>query len=97
VSIGSGSGCAVPTLWVHGGVIPPCPSCGAPAEDQTRRPDGLDRAIWFCLICQRGRPPDPGWVDELVPISEDEWRARARVMTARVRARWRASDAEQQR
>ena len=57
------------TLWIHGGIIPPCPSCGAPAEDQNRRPIGADRAIWFCLICQRGRPPEPGWVDELAPIS----------------------------
>ena len=21
-------------LWIHGGLIPPCPFCGAPTEDQ---------------------------------------------------------------
>jgi hypothetical protein len=78
----------MPTLWTHGGLIPPCP-CGAPTEDQVRRPDGGNRAEWFCLVCQRGRHIDPGWADRLVPISFDDWRARSRVMTARVRARWR--------
>jgi len=59
-----------------------------------RRPIGADRALSHCLICERNRAPDIGWVDELVPISDVEWQARARVMTARVRARWRAADAE---
>jgi len=80
----------MPTLWIHGGVIPPC-SCGAPTEDQNRRPDGADRALWFCLIRQRGRLPDPGWDDPLVPISLEDWRALGRVMSARVRARWRST------
>lgn len=77
----------MPTLWIHGGTIPPCP-CGASTEDQVRRPDGADRALWHCLICERGRQPDAGWVDELVPISDAEWRTRSRVMAARVRTRW---------
>src|SRR5450755_1967100 len=86
-----GSVCAVSTtLWIHGGTIPPCP-CGAPTLDQVRRPIGADRALWHCLICEQNRPPDDDWVDELMPISEDEWRARSRVMTTRVRARWRAA------
>jgi hypothetical protein len=76
----------MPTLWVHGGLIPPC-ACGAPSEDQVRRPSGGDQAEWFCLICQRGRDIDPGWADPLVPISLDEWRARSRVMTARAKVR----------
>jgi hypothetical protein len=79
------------TKWIHGGLIPPCP-CGAPTEDQVRRPDGADRANWFCLICERRRPPDPGWVDDLLPITEDQWLARSRVMEARVRARWRLNE-----
>jgi hypothetical protein len=77
------------TLWIHGGVIPPCASCGAPAADQLRKPDGADRAVWHCLGCERSRQPEPGWLDPLVPISEDDWRARSRTMKARVRARWR--------
>jgi hypothetical protein len=81
----------MPTKWIHGGRLPPCP-CGAPTEDQVRRPIGADRALWHCLICDRGRQPADGWVDDLVAISEDQWRARSRVMEARVRARWRASD-----
>jgi hypothetical protein len=81
----------MPTLWIHGGTIPPCP-CGAPTEDQVRRPDGGAMAHWHCLICERGRPIVPGWVDELVPISDDEWRARSRVMEARVRERRRAKE-----
>jgi hypothetical protein len=79
----------VPTLWIHGGRIPPCPICGAPTEDQNRRPDGADRALWFCLICQRSRQPDSGWADPLVPISLEDWRAMCRAMSARVCARWR--------
>ena len=77
----------MPTLWIHGGVIPPCPFCGAPPEDQNRRPTGADRAVWHCLICQRARPPDPGWDDPLVPISLEDWRVLCRVMAARLRAR----------
>jgi hypothetical protein len=80
----------VSTLWIHGGTIPPCPLCGAPTEHQVRRPDGANRVNWHCLICERGRPPEPDWLDPLVAISADEWRARSRVMEARVRARWRA-------
>jgi hypothetical protein len=77
----------MPTVWIHGGTIPPCP-CGAPAEDQVRRPDGADRALWHCLICERFRDPDPDWDDPLVPISLEDWRAQSRAMSARVRARW---------
>ena len=77
------------TLWVHGGLIPPCPFCRAPTEDQNRRPDGADRAVWFCLICQRSRQPDPGWDDPLVPVSLEDWRALCRVTASRVRERWR--------
>ena len=80
----------MPTLWIHGGTIPPCPSCGAPTIDQLRKPDGADRALWHCLICQRSRQPDPGWDDPLIPTSDVELRARNRAMSARVRARWRA-------
>jgi hypothetical protein len=79
------------TLWIHGGIVPPCPLCGAPTDDQQRRPDGADRAVWFCLICQRSRQPDFGWDDPLVAISEEELRARNAAMSARVRARWRAA------
>ena len=78
------------TLWIHGGVIPPCPFCGAPSQDQARRPDGADRAHWHCLICERYRQPHPGWADPLVPISPEDWRAMCRAMSARVRARWRS-------
>jgi hypothetical protein len=81
------------TLWIQGGLIPPCP-CGAPTEDQVRRPDGGDRAHWHCLICERGRDIDLGWDDSLVPISHEEWWARSRVMAVRVRARRRQSDLE---
>jgi hypothetical protein len=78
------------TLWIHGGLIPPCP-CSAPTEDQVRRPIGGDQAEWFCLVCQRGRDIESGWSDLLVPISLEEWQARSRVMAARVRARWCAT------
>jgi hypothetical protein len=84
----------MPTVWIHGGQIPPCPWCGAPTDDQLRKPDGADRALWHCLVCERSRQPDTGWRDPLVHISDDEWRARSRAMSARVRARWRAADAE---
>ena len=88
-----GNGESLTTLWIHGGEIPPCPSCGAPTEDQLRKPDGADRALWHCLICQRSRQPDDaGWDDPLVPISDVELRARNRVMSARVRTRWRVTD-----
>jgi hypothetical protein len=79
------------TKWIHGGLIPPCP-CSAPTPDQVRRPIGADRVLWHCLICEQNRPPDPGWVDDLVAITEEQWRARSWVMEARVRARWRASE-----
>ena len=81
----------MPTLWIHGGLIPPCP-CGAPTEDQNRRPDGADQALWFCLICQRSRQPDPGWDDPLVLISVEDWRAMCRRMETRVRERWARED-----
>jgi hypothetical protein len=84
----------MPTLWIHGGVIPPCP-CGAPTEDQVRRTDGADRAVWHCLVCESRRQPDPGWDDPLVPISLEDWRALCRVMSARVRARWREAERRQ--
>jgi hypothetical protein len=75
------------TLWIHGGVIPPCP-CGAPADEQVRRYGGGARVDWFCVRCQTFRAPPADWVDELVPIGDEEWRASNRVMEARVRARW---------
>jgi len=75
------------TLWIHGGVIPPCP-CGAPSEDQVRRYGGGDVVHWYCLACERFREPPPGWDDPLVPISPQDWQALCRVMSARVRARW---------
>lgn len=78
----------MPTLWIHGGVIPPCP-CGAPSEDQVRRYSGGAETHWFCIVCGLFRDPPPGWDDPLVPIELDEWRAQSRVMSARVRARWR--------
>lgn len=81
------------TFWVHGGTIPPCPFCSAPAEDQLRKPDGANRAIWTCLICQRSRPPEPGWDDPLIAISDNELRARNKAMAARVRAQWARSEA----
>jgi hypothetical protein len=31
--LGSGRECTMPTKWIHGGTIPPCP-CGAASEDQ---------------------------------------------------------------
>ena len=80
----------MPTVWIHGGKIPPCPSCGAAVEDQLRKPDGADRALSHCLVCQRSRQPDAGWSDPLVPISLNDWRAQSRVMQARARARWEA-------
>ena len=80
----------MPTLWIHGGLIPPCP-CGAPSEDQNRRPDGADRTHWHCLVCDLQRDPDPGWDDPLVAISLEDWREMCRVMSARVRARWRST------
>jgi hypothetical protein len=64
----------MPTKWIHSDTTAACP-CGAPTEDQVRRPDGADRANWFCLTCEQRRPPDPGWVDELVPITEEQWLA----------------------
>ena len=88
VAAGSGSECAVSPRRIHGGVVPPCPSCGAPTEDQLRKPDGADRALWHCLICQRSRQPEPGWHDPLVPIGDVELRVRNSAMQARVRARW---------
>ena len=81
----------MPTVWIHGGTIPPCPFCGAPTEDQLRKPDGADRRLWACLICSRSRQPDAGWDDPLLPISDVELRARNAAMSARVRARWRES------
>jgi hypothetical protein len=83
----------MPTAWIHGGEIPPCPSCAAPTRDQVRSPNGGSRVLWRCSICQRDRQPDVGWVDALVPISDVELAARNRAMSARVRARWRAADA----
>jgi len=80
------------TWWVHGGTTPPCP-CGAASEDQVRRPDGGDRSHWFCLVCQRGRPHDPGGVDELIPVGEQELRAHDRAMAARGRQRGEAAEA----
>lgn len=80
----------MPTRWIHAGSIPPCP-CGAPPDDQARRYGGGDRVDWFCLICESFRAPPADWSDELVPISEDDWRAQSRAMTARVRARWKAA------
>ena len=59
-----------------------------------RKPDGADRALWHCLICERSRLPDSGWHDPLVPISDVELRARNAAMAARVRARWQAADTE---
>jgi hypothetical protein len=81
----------MPTLWIHGGMRPPC-ACGAPTEDQVRRPDGGDRAHWHCLVCERGRDIDPGWDDPLVPISIEDWRGMCRRMEARVRERWARED-----
>lgn len=80
------------TLWIRGGIIPPCPSCDAPADDQLREPDGANRALWQCLICQRSRQREPGWDDPLVPVSDVELRARNRAMSGRVRARWGVTD-----
>jgi len=48
----------MPTYWIHGGLIPPCP-CGAPTEDQVRRYGGGDLATWFCLMCQVGERSSP--------------------------------------
>jgi hypothetical protein len=79
------------TLWIHGGTIPPCPSCYAPSDDQLRESDGADRVRWRCLVCGHSRPPDPDWPDRLVPISDVELRKRNAMMRARVRARWRDS------
>jgi hypothetical protein len=87
-----GIGSAMPTLWIHDGAIPPCPTCDAPSEDQLRKPDCADRRLWHCLICSRSRQPDVGWDDSLVPVSDVELRARNRAMSARVRARWQAAD-----
>jgi hypothetical protein len=88
LTTGRDAECAMTTLWIHGGIIPSCPFCGAPPEDQTRRPDGADRALWHCLVCERARQPAPGWDDPLVPISVEEWRSMCQSMAARVRARW---------
>lgn len=76
----------MPTRWIHGGVIPPCP-CGATSEDQVRRTSGADRAYWFCLACERRREPEPSWHDDLIPLTETEWRARSRAMEHRARNR----------
>jgi hypothetical protein len=84
--------CTMSTLRIHDGLIPPCPFCGAPTEDQNRPPDGADRALWHCLICERARRPDPGWDDPLVPISIEDWQAMCRVMSVRVRARWQRAE-----
>lgn len=78
----------MPTLWIHGGVIPPHPFCGAPTEGQVRRSAGGDMAHWHCLVCDRQRDIDPGWPDPLVLIGLEDWHAMSRRMSARVRALW---------
>lgn len=80
------------TLWIHGGVIPPCPFCGALTEDQVRRYGGGAVVHWFCHVCGRFREPPTGWDDPLVPISLEDWRAACWVMAVRVRTRWAAVD-----
>lgn len=82
MSRGSGWELCVPTRWVHGGVIPPCP-CGAPSEDQVRRTSGADRVSWFCLICDHDRPAEPGWTDDLVALTDARWKAVGRAMERR--------------
>ncbi|HEY5457799.1 MAG TPA: hypothetical protein VIJ96_20225 [Acidothermaceae bacterium] len=78
----------MPTVWIHGGTIPPCPFCGAPDDDQVRRYGGGDVVHWYCLACEQFRDPQAGWDDPLVPISLEDWHALRRVISARMRARW---------
>jgi hypothetical protein len=80
----------LPTIWIHGGFIPPCP-CGAPPEDQVRRYSGGAEIRWFCVVCGLFRGPPDGWDDPLVPIELEDWRAQSRVLSARARARWERS------
>jgi hypothetical protein len=77
--------------WIYGGTIPQCP-CGAPSEDQVRRSSGVNRLEWFCLICGTFRAPPADWVDELVPISDADLKARNAAMAQRVRERWRRAE-----
>ncbi len=81
----------MPTLWIHGGHIPPCP-CGAPTEDQVRRYGGGAEIYWFCVVCGLFRDPPADWHDPLRPIEFEAWRAQSQVMSARVRARGERSD-----
>lgn len=81
----------VPTVWIHGGLIAPCP-CGAPAEDQVRRYSGGAVARWFCVVCGLFREPPTGWADPLVPVDLEDWRALSGVKSARVKARLRQQE-----
>ena len=73
----------MPTLWIHGGLIPPCPFCRRAGRGSGPAVAGRGS----CRVVLPDRMPPADWVDELVPIRDADLKARNAAMVRRARER----------